>query len=337
MGRLGGWFLVLLAFAVAANTAFAQATGGIAGNVRDTTGAVLPGVTVEVSSPALIEKVRSTVTDSQGNYKITDLRTGVYSVTFTLPGFSAYRREGIEITTGFTANASAEMKVGSLEETVTVTGASPLVDVQNTRTQNVISAQVLDSLPVTKTLTGFAAMTLGATATVTQGVHDVGGNRGENSQTIGLHGARAADMRRSVDGMSFSSLSASGGGLGALFRISMAGIQETVLETASNAESETGGVQLNYVPKDGGNNLSLYVSGAYTDENLVNSNIDDALRSRGLTGAIAKTRKIYDLGGGVGGPIRRDRLWFCATARTWGAQEYEPGAYQDKTLTPLFC
>src|SRR5258705_7917133 len=106
-------------------------SGSIAGVAKDTTGAVLPGVTVEAASPALIEKVRVVVTDAQGNYKILELRPGTYSVAFTLPGFATFRRDGIELTTGFTANANAEMRVGALEETVTVTGASPIVDVQN--------------------------------------------------------------------------------------------------------------------------------------------------------------------------------------------------------------
>src|SRR5438093_2339529 len=120
---------VLLA---ATSSAQSASTGAIAGVARDTTGAVLPGVTVEAASPALIEKVRVAVTDAQGNYKIIDLRPGTYSVTFTLPGFSTFKREGIVLTSGFTAAANAEMPVGGLEETVTVTGASPVVDVQNT-------------------------------------------------------------------------------------------------------------------------------------------------------------------------------------------------------------
>src|SRR5438105_4414361 len=98
-------------------------TTGIAGIVRDTTGAVLPGVTVEASSPALIEKSRAAVTDGEGQYKIVDLRPGVYSVTFSLTGFSAVKREGVELTTGFTAAINADLKVGSIEETVTITGA----------------------------------------------------------------------------------------------------------------------------------------------------------------------------------------------------------------------
>src|SRR5881396_2548895 len=112
------WGLLLLPGAAWAQT---LASGSIAGVVKDTTGAVLPGVTVEAASPALIEKVRAVVTDGQGQYKIVDLRPGTYSVSFTLPGFNITKREGIELTTGFTANVNAEMRVGSLEETITVT------------------------------------------------------------------------------------------------------------------------------------------------------------------------------------------------------------------------
>src|ERR1700751_3456258 len=138
-------FVAMAALSLLPYVASAQSTtsGAIAGTVKDPTGAVLPGVTVEASSPALIEKTRSVVTDAQGNYKIVDLRPGTYTVTFTLEGFSTYKREGIELTTGITATANGEMKVGSLQETVTVTGASPVVDIQNTRSQNVLQQEVL--------------------------------------------------------------------------------------------------------------------------------------------------------------------------------------------------
>src|SRR5215218_8273237 len=110
--------------------AMARAQASIAGVVKDSSGAVLPGVTVEVASPALIEKVRSAVTDSDGRYNIVDLRPGTYTVTFTLSGFSVYRREGIALSAGFTATINADMQVGAVEETITVTGATPLVDTQ---------------------------------------------------------------------------------------------------------------------------------------------------------------------------------------------------------------
>src|SRR6267142_7109454 len=125
---------VLFASALAS----AQGTSAIAGVVRDTTGAVLPGVTVEAGSPALIEKVRTVVTDSQGQYRIVDLPPGSYRVTFTLPGFTGLTRQGIELSSGFTATINAQLTVGDVAETITVSGQTPLVDVQNTKVQQVL-------------------------------------------------------------------------------------------------------------------------------------------------------------------------------------------------------
>src|SRR5262245_5219446 len=122
-------------------------SASIAGVVRDASGAVLPGVTVEAASPALIDKVRSVVTDGQGLYRIVDLRPGVYTVTFSLPGFSTFRREGLELTTGFTATINAELRVGTVEETITVSGESPVVDLQNVRQQTTLARETLEALP----------------------------------------------------------------------------------------------------------------------------------------------------------------------------------------------
>src|SRR5215831_14273076 len=127
------------------SVAFAQA--GITGNIRDTSGAVLPGVTVEASSPALIEKTRSVVADGAGNYRIEDLRPGTYSLTFTLPGFNTVKRDGIELTGSQTATISVDMKVGGLEETITVTGETPVVDVQNATKQLVMKNDTIEQLP----------------------------------------------------------------------------------------------------------------------------------------------------------------------------------------------
>ena len=127
--------------------ASAQENSGIAGVARDTSGGVLPGVTVEAASPALIEKVRTVVTDGEGRYNIVDLRPGSYTVTFSLGGFGTVKREGIELSAGFTATVNADLQVGTLAETVTVTGATPLVDTQNVRKQIVASKDLLDSLP----------------------------------------------------------------------------------------------------------------------------------------------------------------------------------------------
>ena len=124
--RLAVWLLVLTPAAAHAQSTFT-------GVVKDTSGAVLPGVTVEAASPVLIEKMRSAVTDSTGSYRIVDLRPGAYTLTFTLTGFSIVKRENIELPANFTMTINGEMKVGALEETLTVTGAAPTVDVPNVR------------------------------------------------------------------------------------------------------------------------------------------------------------------------------------------------------------
>src|SRR2546427_6309098 len=168
--------------APAAASAQSATTGAIAGVITDTTGAVLPGVTVEASSPALIERVRSAVTDSQGRYQITELRPGTYTVTFMLAGFSSVKREGVELTTGFTATVNAELRVGAVEETLTVSGASPVVDTQNVLQQTVLTREVLDSIPATKTVQSYAALTVGAA--VPPNRQDVGGSTGEFSTFV---------------------------------------------------------------------------------------------------------------------------------------------------------
>src|SRR5204862_5050230 len=129
------------------SSASAQQAAGISGVVRDASGAVMPGVTVEAASPALIEKVRSVVSDGEGRYTIVDLRPGTYTVTFTLTGFSSVKREGITLGSGFTASVNVAMQVGSLEETITVSGAAPVVDTQSMRRQETLNTNELESLP----------------------------------------------------------------------------------------------------------------------------------------------------------------------------------------------
>jgi hypothetical protein len=318
--------------------AFAQSatTGAIAGVVKDMTGAVLPGVTVEASSPALIEKVRSAVTDGQGNYKIIDLRPGTYAVTFTLAGFGVVKREGIELTTGFTAAVNAELKVGSLGETITVTGESPVVDVQNIRTQSVLSQAALDALPVAKNLQSYAAITVGATLAAPQ-AQDVGGSGGEQFTEMLIHGSRGGQSRMKLDGMIFNNMQGSSSGSSRQFFINDAMVQEITLETSGvSAESEVGGIQLNVVPREGANRFSLLGKASYTGDGFQSSNLSDSLIARGVTSA-ASTRKVYDYSIGVGGPVKRDRLWFYTANRWWGSQQNAPGKYFNKTQgTPFY-
>src|SRR5262245_42981618 len=138
---------VLIASCLLAIPAALFAQGAIAGQVKDASGAVLPGVTVEAASPVLIEKTRTVVTDGSGNYRIEDLRPGSYTVTFTLTGFSIVRRDGVELTGFFTATINAELKVGNVQETITVTGETPIVDVSSTRKQIVLDHDAVQNLP----------------------------------------------------------------------------------------------------------------------------------------------------------------------------------------------
>ena len=320
--------VMLLPMPARAQTA---ASSSIAGVVRDTTGAVLPGVTVEAASPALIEKVRSVVTDSQGQYQIVELRPGTYTVTFTLVGFSALRREGIELTTGFTAVVNADMQVGTLQETVTVSGASPVVDTRNTRTQTVFSREVIDLLPTGKATQAYASVIVGAVLSSPMGaMQDVGGNKGEQMGEIVIHGGRAGEGRVSLDGMRYNNTAGSGGGYNRYYVPNVVAIEEVAFETAGmSVEAETGGVHQNLVPRDGGNTFKFYFSGTGTNGDLQNSNLTDELRARGLESE-SKIKRNFDVGVGLGGPIKRDTLWFYTAHRWWASQEYYAGSYFNK-------
>jgi hypothetical protein len=328
--------LVLTAILLSSDVAPAQtfASGSIAGVVRDTTGAVMPGVTVEASSPALIERVRSATTDGQGRYNIVELRPGTYTVSFSLSGFATVQREGLELTTGFTATVNAELRLGSLAETVLVSGASPVVDIQNVRSATVISRERLDTIPTGKSVPGYGAMIVGAV--VGRTAQDVGGNRGESLGNFSVHGSRDFDTKLLLDGMRYNHALGPSGGAFRFFNINQAYVQEIAIETsAMSAESETAGVQLNAVPRDGANTFRFYFAANGTGPALQGTNLTDDLRARGLTSA-PTVRKIYDVGGGIGGPIKRDRLWFYTAHRAWGASEYAPGNYYNKNPNPLF-
>jgi len=173
-------------------------SGTIAGVVRDQAGAVLPGVTVEASSPALIERTRSTVSDGEGRYRLVDLRSGAYTVTFSLQGFKTVRREGIELTTGFVATVNADLGVGAIAETITVTGEAPVVDVQGMTQQQVFSRDTVKALPIGKNAGIYAALIPGA-APLNPTQQDVGGTKGEDTQWFRMHDSGRSTQLR--DGM----------------------------------------------------------------------------------------------------------------------------------------
>jgi len=307
-------------------------SGTIAGAVRDTTGGLLPGVTVETASSALIEKVRTVITDEQGLYRIVDLRPGVYTVTFTLPGFSTFRREGLELTTAFTATVNAELKVGALEETVTVTGESPVVDIQNVMQQRVFARDVVDALPVGSNVNLLTALLPGAVL-ATPNRQDVGGNQGEQDQGFGIHGGRQADFVLLRDGMVQNTLLGSGNRTYSPNPVSTA---EVSVETSGmSAESETGGVHVNMVPKSGGNTFSGSFLSTLGHKDLQSVNLNDRLRARGVS-AQPEIRKLFDVNMGLGGPIKKDKLWFFAAQRWFHTSSYLPGNYYNKLQGTLF-
>lgn len=294
-------------------------SGTIAGVVRDTSGAVVPGVTVEAASPALIERVRAAGTDGQGLYRIVDLRPGVYTVTFTLAGFNTLIREGIQLTAGFTATVNVELSVGAVEETITVSGSAPLVDTRTVGQRTTIGREVLDALPTTRRVAQLISVIPGATA-VSATLHDVGGVGSERAQ-FGVHGQRPAQMTHNMDGINM--IMQSGGG----FSHNVHVFQEVVVETlAGSGEAAGSGTQVNLVQKDGGNLFSGSFSIDHTSPGLQGSNMTDALRDRGL-GPAPSVRKFRDIGGGLGGPLMRNRLWFFGATRYLQRSQYQQGNY----------
>jgi len=306
-------------------SATAQNTG-IAGIVRDTSGAVLPGVTVEASSPALIEKVRSAATDAQGLYQIVDLRPGLYTVTFTLPGFTTVKREGIELTGSFTATVNGEMRVGAVEETITVSGSAPTVDVHNVVQQKVLTDELREDLPTARNVHNMAQTLPGTvmnSGTGRPSSQDVGGLAGDRGVVM-IHGSRAQDFIISIDG----SMLNYGTATSQAQAFNPAEGQEYIYETgALSAESQSGGVRANVIPKEGGNRFSGFFLGSYTGSNLQSDNLNDDLRNRGLN-SVNRLEYIYDANAAAGGPIKKDRLWFFSSFRRWAEQETVAGAFR---------
>jgi hypothetical protein len=291
---------------------------------------VLPGVVVEAASPALIEKVRSAVTDGSGQYRIVDLRPGVYSVTFTLTGFNTVKREGIELTGTFTSTVNADLRVGSLEETITVTGETPVVDVQSVKVQQTVSKDIIAAIPSSRNATGLQALIPGMVIvradTGTGGDSGgIGGGTGGNAGTI--HGGRQESSRTKNDGLNTAYTGTSGGG-GQLVNVS--GSQEVVISIAGGlGESEAGGVILDVIPRDGGNTFSGSFIASGANDAMQGSNYTQDLKDQGL-GAPSELQKMWDINPMGGGRIIRNRLWFYLTYREWGADNTVPGMWVNR-------
>ena len=307
-------FMLAVACVLLGNTALAQQNGSIAGTVTDASRAVLPGVTVAASSPALIEKVRSTVTDGKGLYQLPDLPPGVYTVTFSLAGFSTSRREGVTLTTGFTANVGAQLSVGDVKETVTVKGSTPVVDVQNVNQQTVMTRDVIDTVPTGKGWANFVPLIPGvvmsnASASLSQ---DVGGSTGFNFAMGAIHGGRAMDEQVVVNGMTVASLTGPGE---TRTNFADGAVQEYNLDlSAHRADIPYGGIFMNIVPKEGGNTFSGGFYSSFGTNALQANNLDSHLIGQGFTVA-NQTKRLVDVNPALGGALIQDRLWFYGQFR----------------------
>ncbi len=285
----------------------ATAQSQINGVIRDESGGVLPGVTVEAASPVLIEKVRSAVSDDQGRYNIIDLRPGIYRLTFTLTGFNTVVRDGLEVPGGVAVTANADLKVGALEETITVSGQTPLVDVtQATRTQ-VLTRDLIDALPSTRNIMSVGMMVPG----IRLGTPDVGGSRQMEQTNPRGHGIAAKHTVQHIDGMSVNSQETSNQ---QSYINDALSAEVTVSTSAHPAEIQSGGLRTNMIPKDGGNSVSgsIFIGGS--DGSWQSNNVSDEMRAQNFTSANGIAH-IQNFNASMGGPIWRDKLWFFVSAR----------------------
>jgi Carboxypeptidase regulatory-like domain len=295
---------------------YAQAS--ITGVVKDTSGAVLPGASVEAASPELIEKARHAQTDSSGQYRIVDLRPGVYTVTFVLAGFNSVRHEGVELTGSLMATVNANLRAGSTQESVTVVGGNPLVDVHNVSRQVTVSNDELNAIPITKSYGGLmvlipAIVAASADSQVTP-----------RMLGFGASGGRGGEGRLAVDGLDTGFVG--GSGVSPYVADLQNSVEVSFTTSGGLGEAEVSGPALNVVPRTGGNMLkgSFYatsVSGA-----MVGSNYSETLKDAGLR-TPDSLLKLWDFNAGVGGPFRKDRLWFFASARHQGSYRSVPGMY----------
>jgi Carboxypeptidase regulatory-like domain len=298
-------------------TALAQAA--IAGVVTDATGAVLKGVTVEARSPELIEGVRTALTDAAGEYRIENLRPGVYSATFLLNRFSPVVRTNIEVTGSSTMTVDAELRIGSLTDAITVTGEVPLIDVHSATRELALSGEVLKTIPTVRSYNALLVLVPGVVTTTNDTV------TGTATTAFPIHGGRTNEGRLLLDGFNVGSPPA--GNSATSYTVDVGNAQEvTFSEAGATGELETSGLIMNIVPKTGGNTTRGSVFASATGEALTASNLTPALRDRGFAAPTPLT-KVYDFSGTLGGPILRDRVWYFVNAHTGGSTRQSPNVY----------
>src|SRR6266508_3775135 len=275
----GGWMMramktlvLLAAVALGPSAAFAQTA--LAGTVKDPSGAVVPGVTVEASSPVLIERIRTATTDAAGQYRIESLQPGTYTVSFTLPGFATLKRDDVLVSGTGVVKIDAEMRVGGVAETVVVTGESPVVDVQSTRRAITLDNETMRNLPSVRSYSYLLTAVPGLQANIT----DV--NTGPVFAIFPVHGGRGVESRLTVEGLNISN--PPGGNQPPNYTADIGNATEVTVQTSGGlGEFETAGVQMNMVPKQGGNTISGLVAGSGFSKAMQSDNYTDALKARG--------------------------------------------------------
>ncbi|HUK36896.1 MAG TPA: carboxypeptidase-like regulatory domain-containing protein, partial [Vicinamibacterales bacterium] len=309
--------------------ALAQAVTGasIAGTVKDSSGAVLPAVTVEASSPALIEKVRVVVTDASGQYKIENLRPGTYAVTFTLSGFNTFKRDGIMLEGSFVATVNADLALGNVSETVTVSGETPVVDVQNSQKERVFSRDVIEAIPAGRSFINESVLLPGINASQPgRGpLQDVGGTNNLQNTMLTIHGSKEFDTKLQYDGVRLGNVLSPGEFQN--YVPDTGGTQEVAIDYgAMSAELGFAGPRINIVPKEGGNRYSGSFFASGVNRWWQNNNLTSDLQAQGLPAPNAM-KLAYDVNPAAGGPILQDKLWFFSSGRVQTNQNYVAGLY----------
>jgi len=304
--------LALLTLVVAVpSVALAQAT--LAGTVKDSSGAVLPGVTVEAASPALIEKTRAAVSDGAGRYRIENLRPGDYTVTFTLSGFATVKRDGVILSGSSVTTIDADMKVGAVAETITVTSETPVVDVVSTTRETTLDNETMRNLPTVRSYS-YLLNTVPGLQTNNNNV-----NTGPVFAIFPIHGGRGVESRLTVDGLNISN--PPGGNQPPNFTADIANAQEVTMTTSGGlGEIETAGLTMNIVPKQGGNKVSGLVAASGFSKGMQSDNFTADVKARGATQP-TPVYHVYDFNAAVGGPIQKDKLWYFMSVREQGQRQ----------------
>jgi len=299
---------------------YAQVT--LAGTVKDASSAVLPGVTVEASSPVLIERTRTATTDATGQYRIESLQPGTYSVMFTLAGFSTLKRDEVILSGTGVIKIDADMKVGGVAETVVVTGVSPVVDVQSTRRDVTFDNETMRNLPGVRSYS-YLLTTVPGLQTNNNNV-----NTGPVFAIFPIHGGRGVESRLTVDGLNISN--PPGGNQPSNYVADVGNSSEVTMTTSGGlGEAETAGLQINIVPKQGGNRMSGLLFASGFSKGMQASNYTSELAARGVTQP-NPVYHVYDINAAVGGPIAKDKLWYYLSVRQQGQRQNTLNLYYNQ-------